>query len=52
MERPTWHYSVANIFLILFFIIIALSSFGIWTAPVFVTGIVATVIVIALLAHL
>ena len=45
-------YSVANIFLIIYFTIVAVTSFGILAIPAIVTAIVASVIAVALIAHL
>lgn len=53
MERRTYGgYSVANLFLILYFILVAVSAFGILAIPALVMGIVAAVIAVTLIAHL
>ena len=45
-------YSVANIFLIIYFALVALSGFGLFAVPAILVAIVATIVAVALLAHL
>lgn len=43
--------SVSNIGFIIYFALVALADFAIWTAPTVVMGVVAAVIAIALIAR-